>query len=250
MTARPLGLPLALLAGLTTGCGARAEAGREERGPFVRAETRTAAAPEPAFLVLEQRDDRDVTQAESFVTKERLWVVVTYRQPNRPREAGMVVLLDHHGGGRTEVPIPARPEPSGPPRLRFLPDSGAGIDGAITDLVPEVDPLGGAMLGSVHLLRDHGRRVETRTMPRPPAGSRWAGPELVRLVDGQLRIIVRGAAGEEVFSPFERPSAAIPVAAAEPRAKAAGPEVLTETRCDESGCRTSLRLSRPATPPP
>ena len=193
--------------------------------------------------MLEQRDDRDVTRAESFVTDERLVVLVSYRQPNRPNEAGMVMLIDHHGGPRTDVALPARPAPAGLPRLRFLEDAAAGSAGAVTDLVPEVDPLGGAMLGSVHLLRDHGRKVETRALPRPPVGLRWAGPELVSLAGGELRVIVNGPSGEQIFSPFETTGGVVPAAYAEPRAAVAGPAILVETRCDETGCRTSLRLS-------
>jgi hypothetical protein len=114
----------------------------------------------------------------------------------------------------------------------------------VLDLVPEPEPLGGAMLGSVHVVRQ-GTRT-TLAMSRPPAGLRWAGPKLVWLEQGELRYVAQGASGERLVRPFVKGGDDVPAAAAPPglpRTPSPGPAVLLDTRCDRDGCRTSLRLA-------
>jgi len=248
-TALALGAALGL-AGWTSGCG---KAGQSDPAALA---SRTGSAPsnvvvsEPAtkpLVVLHQRDDRDVVRGESFVTAHRTVVLLTFRQPNRQHEAGQVLVLDTHDEVLSSRLLPARADGEGrdAPVLRHLDDPSDRTDGIVLDLVPEVDPLGGAMVGNVHTLGRTAGLV-TKPMPPPPKGARWAGPTLAWATEGELLVLVRDARGEQVFTPFGATAAALRAPREDertPRAPVPGPAITTETRCDDAGCRTSVRLA-------
>ena len=54
----------------------------------VPATTAAEVPPPPPLVVLHQRDDRDVVHAASFLSVDRTVVLLTFRTPNRHREAG------------------------------------------------------------------------------------------------------------------------------------------------------------------
>lgn len=221
----------------TGGCAPRPEGvpaeGQKPPAPLV--------TPSPALAVVHQQDDRDVTRAVSLRTSRGSVVLVTFRQPNRAGEAALVLRLDE-GGRPTETRfLPARPGPPAPPELVLLDDPHGGL--AIADIVPEPDPIGESMVGVVHFLRAEG--VETKPLPRVPAGLRWAGPRLLRLDRGEIRIAVRGPRGEAAFRPFALGTANVDAVniPASPATLPSGPDVAVDTVCDAAGCHTAIRLS-------
>jgi hypothetical protein len=241
---------------------------------------------EPPFLTLWQRDDRDVIAARAF-RPARIGaevVLVSFRQPNRHHEAGFVVLLEAPSPGSRDprrgapLVLPANDAaPSGrPPTLTLLEAFGDPQGGLwVTDLVPSEDPLGASMVGQFHELRAPHTpmpSVVTRRMPPPPPGFRWAGPELVSVVDGAVTVVLAPTsqasasqcgqsqdapfAGEAIFQPGRTVCGATPLArffankrSADhyrswfqgPKHPLAGSPILTQTTCDADGCRTALR---------
>jgi hypothetical protein len=248
---------------------------------------------EPPFLTLWQRDDRDVIGAEAFRPSRVAGevVLVRFRQPNRHHEAGFVVLLDERSPGTDGPPrgapfvLPARDTTpiERPPALQLL-EAFGDPQGTlwVTDLVPSEDPLGTAMVGKVHQLRlpnptKPAGKVVTQRMAPPPAGFRWAGPELVSVVDGQLTVVLAPTtqalvatlgtaggqldsadadAGEAVFQPRREVCGATPLGRflatkrspdryrswfQSPKHPLRGSTIVTETTCDREGCQTTLR---------
>lgn len=227
-------------------CGTKASA-REERPAAAIPAAASSEAPSKLLVVLPQRDDRDLATAASFVTAHRTVVLLTFRQPNRHHQAGQVLLLDTHDEIVSTRLLPARGSGEDPtsPALRYLDDPSDRTDGLVLDLVPEIDPLGGAMVGNVHTL-GRGSGLVTKAMPKPPRGARWAGPTLAWATDGELAVLVRSDRGERVFAPFGPGATELRDPRDDektPRVATPGPSITSETRCDDGGCHTSVRLA-------
>ena len=227
----------------TCGCAPRPEGvpGEGQKPPAPE------ATPSPALVVLHKRDDRDVTRAVSLRTSRGAVVLVSFRQPNRAHEAALVLCLDESGRPKETRFLPSRPGPPDPPELVLLDDPAGGL--AVADIVAEPDPIGESMVGLVHFFRAEG--VESKSLPRVPAGLRWAGPRLLRLDRGELRITVRGPHGEAAFRPFAQSTANVDTVniPASPVLLPSGPEVAVDTVCDAAGCHTAIRLSSIARQP-